>query len=168
MFQLLQIVAVLLVAIAMALSLAHALEYPGKLRLTKEKYLAVQPIYYPGFTFGGAAEPLGIIVLIVLTFTTSVATPFWLTAGALIALIAAHAVYWVMTHPVNNFWLRDFELRGASGVFFRSDPLRRESEGGAEPDWTAYRDRWESSHLIRAVLSFLSLLLLATAIVVSS
>ena len=165
MFQLLQIVAVLLVAIAMALSLAHALEYPGKLRLTKEEYLAVQPIYYPGFTFGGAAEPLGIIVLIVLTFTTSAITPLRLTAAALIALIAAHAVYWLMTHPVNNFWLRDFQLKGASGVFFRSDPLRRISEEGAPPDWTVFRDRWERSHIIRAVLSFLSLVLLVIATV---
>jgi hypothetical protein len=40
----------------MALSLAHALEVPGKLRLNKEQYLAVQTIYYPGFTLGGIAE----------------------------------------------------------------------------------------------------------------
>jgi hypothetical protein len=37
----------------MALSLAHALEFPGKLRLGKDAYLAVQQIYYPGFTFDG-------------------------------------------------------------------------------------------------------------------
>ena len=40
----------------MALALAHALERPGKMRLSKE--LAIQPIYYPGFTFGGTAEPM--------------------------------------------------------------------------------------------------------------
>jgi hypothetical protein len=43
----------MLAAVTMALSLAHALELPGKLRLGKEQYLAVQPIYYPGFTIGG-------------------------------------------------------------------------------------------------------------------
>lgn len=47
MLSFLQIATILLVAIAMALSLAHALEFPGKLRLSKENYLAVQPIYYP-------------------------------------------------------------------------------------------------------------------------
>jgi hypothetical protein len=36
----------MLAAVTMALSLAHALELPGKLRLGKEQYLAVQPIYY--------------------------------------------------------------------------------------------------------------------------
>ena len=165
MFQLLQVVTVLLVAVAMALSLAHALELPGKLRLSREEYLAVQPIYYPGFTFAGACEPLGVIALLVLTFTTSEPTAFWLTAGASIALAAAHAVYWVVTHPVNNFWLKDFELKGASGAFFRSHPMRRKSDQiAAEADWVALRDRWERSHVIRAGLSLAGFIMLVTAV----
>ena len=39
MFQLLHILTVILVAIAMALSLAHVLELPGKLRLDRDTYL---------------------------------------------------------------------------------------------------------------------------------
>ena len=50
MFDILQVVTVLLVAVAMALTLAHALELPGKMRLTKDVYYAMQHIYYPGFT----------------------------------------------------------------------------------------------------------------------
>lgn len=49
----LQITCVLLISVALSLSLAHALEFPGKLRLTKSEYLIVQKIYYPGFTVGG-------------------------------------------------------------------------------------------------------------------
>jgi hypothetical protein len=52
MFLTLQVVTVFLVAVAMSLALAHALELPGKMRLDKETYMAVQTIYYPGFTFG--------------------------------------------------------------------------------------------------------------------
>ncbi len=52
----------------MALTLAHALELPGKLRLSKEQYLEVQPIYYPGFTIGGIAEPAGLLALFILLF----------------------------------------------------------------------------------------------------
>jgi hypothetical protein len=37
----LQVLTVILVAVAMALSLAHALELPGKMRLTKEVYYAM-------------------------------------------------------------------------------------------------------------------------------
>ena len=53
MFVTLEVLAVSLVSIAMALALAHALEFPVKMRLDKQTYLAVQPIYYPGFTIGG-------------------------------------------------------------------------------------------------------------------
>src|SRR5687768_11360968 len=102
----------------MALSLAHALELPGKRRLSKEAYLAVQPIYYPGFTIGGAAEPLGLIATLALLFLTPRGAAFWLTAAALAALASAHATYWLVTHPVNNFWLKDVELKGAGAAFF--------------------------------------------------
>ena len=47
----LELLSVCLVAVAVALPLAHALEWPGKMRLDKEAYLATQPIYYPGFTW---------------------------------------------------------------------------------------------------------------------
>ena len=43
----LKLLAVLLAASAMALPYAHALELPGKRRLGKERYFAVQAIYYP-------------------------------------------------------------------------------------------------------------------------
>jgi len=56
MLHALQVLAVLLVSIGMALSLAHALELPGKLRLPREAYIAVQPIYYAGFAIGGFSE----------------------------------------------------------------------------------------------------------------
>ena len=48
------LICLLLVAIAMALTLAHALELPGKMLLDRDTYLAIQKIYYPGFTIGGA------------------------------------------------------------------------------------------------------------------
>ena len=63
MYQLLQIVATTLVAVAMTTAVAHALEFPGKLRLSKEEYLAVQPIYYPGFTIAGVRHEGSVLVL---------------------------------------------------------------------------------------------------------
>lgn len=158
----LQIITVLLVAIAMALALAHALELPGKRRLTKEQYLAVQPIYYPGFTFGGITEPLGLLLLLVLLLLTPTGPALWLTAGAFLALAAMHAAYWLLTHPVNNFWLKDSELKGMSARFFLFDPLDRSNP--AKPNWQELRDRWESSHLVRAGLGLASLVLIVTAV----
>jgi hypothetical protein len=164
MFQVLQIVAVLLVAVAMTLALAHALELPGKLRLPKDHYLAVQSIYYPGFTIGGAAEPLGLLAALALLVMTPTGTAaFWLTASAFVALLAMHAAYWLLTHPVNSFWLEGTELTGAAAGFFAFDPLR---QTGGRPDWTALRDRWEYSHVLRAGLAMLGLVLMVTAIVI--
>jgi hypothetical protein len=158
-----EVATVLIVAVAMAQSLAHALEYPGKMRLSKEVYLAVQPIYYPGFTIGGAAEPLGILALGALLFLHTDGTRFWLTLGALVTLTAVHLAYWLLTHPVNNFWLRETELKGAGKGFFGSDPLKR-GKARHDADWTDLRNRWERSHVLRATLSFASLAMLVAAV----
>ena len=61
MTDVLQVLSLVLIVLAMVPALAHALELPGKLRLTKDAYLAVQPIYYPGFTVAGISEPIAII-----------------------------------------------------------------------------------------------------------
>jgi hypothetical protein len=71
MLQILQVVTLMLVAVTMALALAHALEYPGKMRLSKQEYLATQAIYYPGFTLGGIAEGVSVIALGALAFLTA-------------------------------------------------------------------------------------------------
>ena len=166
MFQTLQIVSILLVAGAMTPALAHALEYPGKLRLQKDAYIATQQIYYPGFTYGGgAAEILAILATLALSVVTPYGTvSFWLTLCAFIAMLCMHAVYWLVTHPVNNFWVEGLKLEGFGRGFFALAPLGR-GHHGAPPAWTALRDRWEASHIIRAGLSGLALVLLATAIV---
>ena len=94
MVQTLQIVTIVIVSIAMALGVAHALELPGKLRLPKEHYLAIQQIYYPGFTYGGFAEPIGLLLLLVLLIVTPVSgVQFWLTAAAFLAFLLMHATY---------------------------------------------------------------------------
>jgi hypothetical protein len=157
----LQVVTLLFVAVAMATMLAHALELPGKLKLSKDEYLVVQKIYYPGFTIAGATEPLGLLLLIALMALTPPGLPFWLTAGAFVALAAAHAIYWVLTHPVNNFWLKDVELKVLGGSFFAFDPFSR---SGTTDDWTTLRNRWEFSHAVRAVFGVTALILLAAAV----
>jgi hypothetical protein len=119
--QTLQIVTIVIVSIAMALGVAHALELPGKLRLPKEHYLAIQQIYYPGFTYGGFAEPIGLLLLLVLLIVTPASgVQFWLTAAAFLAFLLMHATYWLVTHPVNNFWLKDFQPEKLAQASFPS------------------------------------------------
>jgi hypothetical protein len=155
-----EILAVVLVGLSASMGLAHVLELPGKLRLTEDEYRIVQPIYYPGFTIGGLiGEFGGILVTAVLVALTPTPSPaFWLRAGALAALLILHGVYWLLTHPVNKFWLADQPVRGAGRSFFAMG-------SGPRPrgDWRNLRDQWEMSHVVRTVLTLLALSLLLTA-----
>lgn len=167
MLEVLQVLTLILVVVGMVPAVAHALELPGKLRLTKDAYVAVQPIYYPGFTVAGICEPLSIAATIaLLLLTPRHSMDFWLTLGALLGLAGMHAVYWLFTHPVNNFWLQDEKLGRAGSRFFslgavgKTAPQRDDDPA----DWAKRRDRWEYSHVARAVLAFCSFVALTAAI----
>jgi len=165
MFDVLQILAVILVAIAMALSLAHALEYPGKMRLDRRTYYAAQRIYYPGFTIGGISEPLGMIsTLILLILTPLGSADFWLTLVALLGLIGMQAVYWLFTHPINRFWVEGEQLGGSGSAFFAFGTDKKEKRPA---NWTKLRDHWEHSHVARAGFGLVSLIALVIAIACS-
>ena len=159
MFQALSVLALLLVAITMGLSLAHALEFPDKLRLDESTYRAVQAIYYPGFTIGGlVGEFGGMLALAVPIYLTPMqADRFWWTVAAFSLLLAGHGVYWLVTHPVNDVWLKDTQLTGASRFFFSMF-------SAPDADWRHMRGVWEWSHVARACLATLSFLSMATAI----
>jgi len=167
MFHVMQIVTITLVALAMAPALAHALEFPGKRRLNRDDYVAVQAIYYPGFTIAGIAEAAGLVAVIaLLLFTPRETTAFWLTVVAMFGMLGMQIVYWTLIHPINQFWLQSANatVGNLGGGFFAFDPAGR--TGGTQADWTNLRDRWEYSHVARAGLAFLSFLSLVLAIVV--
>jgi hypothetical protein len=163
MLQVLQVLAVALVAVGLAMVLGHALELPGKLRLPRETYIAVQSIYYPGFTIGAVFGEFGAMVAtLVLVIVTPFGGPdFWLTLAAFVALLIMHGLYWVLIHPVNKFWLKDQQLQGAGAAFFGIGG--RDAPDSAGQDWTVLRDRWEYAHVARAAFAMLGLVLLATA-----
>ncbi len=153
------LLALLLVAVTMGLALAHALEFPGKLRLDEPTYMAVQTIYYPGFTIGGmVGEVGGMLVLAALLWLTPAGSErFWLVAVSLGLMAACHATYWLVTHPVNGAWLEGTELGGASRAFFGL-------ASGPGGDWRAMRDIWEWSHVARTGFAGLAFTTMALAI----
>ncbi|WP_250126424.1 DUF1772 domain-containing protein [Chroococcidiopsis sp. CCMEE 29] len=171
MFNVLQILTAILIAVAMAMALAHTLEFPGKMRLTKEVYFAMQPIYYPGFTIGGGIGEFGglIATIILLFFTPFRSAEFWLTLVALLGLVGMQAVYWFLTHPVNQFWLEGENLSGFSAGFFSFAANRQGQQNETRPvDWTDLRNQWEYSHVARAGFALVSLVAIIIAISVSS
>ena len=164
----LQVVSVFLVAVAMALALAHALELPGKLRLDRDRYCELQLIYYPGFTYGGFGEVLALFATLALLLTTRNDAAFPWTLAGFIAVLAMHAVYWTVTHPVNRFWLKDQDLAGFGKGFFGAGPTRDQREqASSDQAWRHLRDRWEYSHVVRAILSILALIALLIAVAIS-
>lgn len=165
MSQFVEVLALVLTAVTLSFALAHAAELPGKLRLSKEAYMAVQPIYYPGFTLGAFSEPAAIVVLILLLVVMprgSVA--FGWTLAALACLILMHLVYWTIVHPVNRFWLKDQDLASLGASFFSIGQRQDESRARQPADWTRLRDRWEYGHVIRAGLGLLGFVCLAIAV----
>lgn len=155
----LQIAAAFVAAVTMTQSLAHALEYPGKMRLERDQYYTVQTIYYPGFTIGGAAEPLTILFLAAsLVLQPAGSAIFWIDAAALAFAALTHALFWMVVQPVNRHWTRTVEMTGAAVRFFHTGGAAR-----AE-DWTKLRDRWEWGHIARSVTATAAFLLTLIAL----
>lgn len=146
----------IVVAFAMVPALAHLLELPGKMRLTKDAYFEVQRIYYPGFTLAGVGGPLSILLIVGLLFLLPRGTEgFWSIFAALWGLVGMEIIYWVVIHPVNKVWVKGLALTSAASGFFGLG--RRHPESGSRaPDWSDLRNRWEYAHAVRAGLGFLT------------
>jgi len=158
-----EVISVFLVAFAMSLALAHTLEFPGKLRLDREAYLTVQTIYYPGFTLGGLGEPPAIIAtLVLILMTPRSASAFWWTVIAFVGVALMHAIFWLVTQPVNRYWLKNQQLGKVGEKFLSQTPgIAGEHE---EQNWVRLRDRWEYSHLVRAVCSVVAFVAVIIAV----
>ena len=162
----LEVVTMLLVAVAMSMALAHALEFPGKLRLDRQTYLAVQTIYYPGFTIGGVGEVLAVIATLALMLTVRHDSfAFWWCFCAFAALLVMHLVFWFITQPTNRYWMKEVRLNKTSAAFFNVESENRvDSPTPSTADWKELRDRWEYSHVVRAALSMIALVTLTVAV----
>jgi hypothetical protein len=77
-----------------------------------------------------------------------------------------HAAYWIVTHPVNNFWLKDNDLKGVGAGFFSfgAEKCAASNVTTSDEGWKGLRNRWEFSHVLRAVLAAIALILLIIAI----
>jgi hypothetical protein len=163
----LKVAAEVFVAVAMALALAHALEYPGKMQLDRATYTAVQRIYHPAFSIGGGiGEGLGVI----LTFALMMTTPgdsdqFNWIAAAFASLLAMQVVYWTVTRPVSNFWSGPTRLGLATRRFFGlSAAAQTRAEKEYEKLWPSLQQRWEISHIARAALGFIGTVTIAVGV----
>jgi hypothetical protein len=141
MESLIQLLALVLTAIALVPAAAHVLELPNKLPLARDEYLTVQQVYR-------GWNRIGYVVI------AAVAATMWLAliadgaseapaVVAFVALLATQVVFWGFTYPVNR---------------------RTHDWTEAPEDWEKLRDRWEFSHAASAVLNFISFICVAVAV----
>lgn len=83
---------------------------------------------------------------------------FWWVAAALAFLMVGHAVFWIVTQPVNSACLKDSDLTGIGSFFFGLF---------AAPDsgWKHLRNVWEGSHVARSILHVLGFLSMTLGLV---
>ena len=140
----LRAVAVVCAGIAAGLALAHVLQRPGTSALDGPSWLAVQHTFYGGFAVvGGLGEVLGLLAAAGGAFLARRAGgrphPLALAAACFGGMLG---VYALGNRPVN-----------AAVATWTPSTL--------PPDWTAWRDQWETAHALSAGLAVIALVVLA-------
>ncbi len=109
----------------------------------------------------------GIVATLILMFAVrNKGVMFWWTLTAFVALLAMHAIFWLITQSVNRYWLKNQGLGTAGSKFFALDRANRVTSSSSDPNWKHLCDRWEYSHIVRAVLSAIALIALVVAIAI--
>lgn len=135
-------VALMATALAMGAALAHALELPNKIALSRDHYFIVQQIYagWDRLAYLLGVELLAILAVLILYWREpKVQLPALL---ALSCLFAAQIVFWAFTFPANQ-----------ATANWTNQP----------EDWEALRAQWEFSHLAGAVFQTLAMAALIVA-----
>jgi len=132
-------ITILLAALTMAPLMAHLLELPNKMKLSRDAYLIVQGIYR-GWNLLGVLEVATVVfstILLVLTIKNK--KPMRFVMFAFICFDLALIIFFSFTLPANQITDNWTML----------------------PDnWEQLRNRWEYSHATRAILYIIGLVLL--------
>ena len=149
-----EVSALLMIAVSLAVSAALALAVRGRRRLDPAAYRVVQRAALPGIALGSLAEAAAVCTVLALLLITPTHTPAFLWVSAsMVALFGMNACYWLMARPATRLWLSQ---QGWAGAFGAAASASSGPWGRPGPDWLRLRDRWERSHAVRAGLALLS------------
>lgn len=138
-----RLAALIFVALALVPVGAHLASLPNKITHAPEAYMVMQQAYRGWALFG--------IVIYGALLTTALNAivvrrqrgPFWLSIGSFLLIAATQLIFWLFTYPANaatNNWTVSPE--GLEG----------------------WRQQWEYSHAINAVLTLVAFILLALSV----
>jgi hypothetical protein len=129
----------LFTALALAPAMAHLLELPNKMNLSREDYLTVQQIYR-GWALLGFVVVGALLSTLALTITVHQKRKAFIFALiAFLCIVGTQVVFWTYTYPANqvtNNWTMLPE------------------------NWEELRYQWEFSHAAGAVLNLIASVLL--------
>lgn len=143
----LRVLTIVAVALYLVPTGAHLFELPGKLALSSSDYMVVQTIYSGWALFGAVIFAALLLTLLHAVLRRDRAAVCLLSLAAFLCLAATQVAFWMFTYPMN----------------------------GASANWTVTpehfetaRRQWEYSHAVSAVLTFLALVAIASAVAVDA
>lgn len=130
-------------ALALCPGVAHLASLPNKISRAPEEYMVMQQAYNGWALFG--------IVIYGALLTTALNTillrrqrgPFWLSLWAFLLIVATQVIFWVFTYPAN-------------AITANWTVIPANFEG--------WRQQWEYSHAVSAILMLLAFILLALSV----
>ncbi len=135
----------LFVALALAPAMAHLLELPNKINLSRDEYLTVQQIYR-GWSLLGVVVFGALLSTLALTITLRhERKAFFYALISFLCILGTQIVFWTYTYPTNqitNNWTMLPE------------------------NWTELRRQWEYSHATSALLNLLAMISLSVSVLV--
>jgi hypothetical protein len=132
MKNLLKFITILFAVITLSALMAHLLELPGKINLSKEDYQTVQGIYR-GWAWLGIFEFGAILLTLIWTITERKRKDIFLfLLTPLLCFVVSIILFFIFTFPANTATLNWTQL---------------------PDDWEVLRKRWEYSHAVRALLN---------------
>jgi Domain of unknown function (DUF1772) len=146
-------ITLMLASFSLSLSMTHLLELPQRMRFDQQLWVKVtvfENVYRLFCSVGAVFEITAIVTAIVLVFLVRKrgSTFYWTLGGAILLVLAF--VSWIMfIAPMN-----------AEFAKWLTNPI--------PADWTRYRDQWEYSHAINALIKIMGLSLLVISVLVET
>jgi hypothetical protein len=139
-------VSLLFTALALSAAMAHLLELPNKIKLSKDHYAIVQQLYR-GWSLLGIIVVVAIIsTLVLVVMVRHQRKAFFLSLTALLCLMATQVIFWIFTYPVNQ-QTKNWTILPAN--------------------WLELRKHWEYSHAASAGLDLIALSTLILSLLVT-
>jgi len=143
----------MLASFSLSLSMTHLLELPQRMQFDRQLWVrvtVVENVYRLFGSVGAAFEITAILIGIILVFIVRKrGLTFYWTLGGVIFLILAFINWIVLVSPMN-----------AEFAKWLTNPI--------PVDWMQYRNQWEYTHAVNAIIKIIGLSLLTISVLVET